>query len=288
MARISLAMHRPARTLGAFIFEEILCRWGGLEEIVTDNGTPFVAALDWLAEKYHIRHIRISAYNSQANGIVERSHRTIRDSLVKACNGDITQWPALTHHVFWADRVTTRKSTGHSPYYMAHGTEPLLPFDITEATFMAPEISHRLETHDLIALRASQLAKREEDLASMHERLLKSRFTSIADFERRFANSIHDFDFKPGSLVLVLNKKIEPAPNAKCKPRYFGPMVVVSRSQNGSYRLAEVDSAISKLKFAAFHLIPYFPRSLEVLEVTQFINTEDLAGVTPVEEEEIN
>ena len=168
---------------------------------------------------------------------------------------------------------------------MAHSTEPLLPFDITEATSMAPEIYHRLETHDLIALRASQLAKCEEDLASMHERLLKSRFTSIADFERRFANSIHNFNFKPGSLVLVLNKKIEPASNAKCKPRYFGPMVVVSRSQNGSYRLAEVDGAISKLKFAAFRLIPYFPRLLKALEVTQFINAEDLAGVAPVEEE---
>ena len=148
-----------AQTLGAFIFEEILCRWGGLEEIVMDNGTPFVTALDWLAEKYHIRHIRISAYNSQANGVVERSHRTIRDSLVKACNGDITQWPSLAHHVFWADRVTTRKSTGYSPYYMAHGVEPLLPFDISEATFMSPEVSRRLETHELIAIRARQLAK---------------------------------------------------------------------------------------------------------------------------------
>jgi len=37
------------RTLGQFIFEELLCRWGGLEEIVTDNGTPFVAALEWIA-----------------------------------------------------------------------------------------------------------------------------------------------------------------------------------------------------------------------------------------------
>jgi hypothetical protein len=25
--------------LGSFIFEEILCRWGAAEEIVTDNGT---------------------------------------------------------------------------------------------------------------------------------------------------------------------------------------------------------------------------------------------------------
>ena len=133
---------------------------------------------------------------------------------------------------------------------------------------------------------ACQLAKRDEDLTSMHECLLKSHFTSIADFECHFTNTIHDFDFKPGSLVLVLNKKIEPASNTKCKLRYFGPMVVVSRLQNESYRLAEVDSAVSKLKFAAFHLIPYFPRSLKVLEVTQCVNAEDIAGVAPVEEDD--
>ncbi|KDQ09752.1 hypothetical protein BOTBODRAFT_74665, partial [Botryobasidium botryosum FD-172 SS1] len=27
------------RTVGAFIFEELLCRWGAVAEIVTDNGT---------------------------------------------------------------------------------------------------------------------------------------------------------------------------------------------------------------------------------------------------------
>ena len=58
-------------TIGAFIFEDILCRWGALEEIVTDNGTPFVEALEWLAKQYSIRHIWISPYNSQVNGAVE-------------------------------------------------------------------------------------------------------------------------------------------------------------------------------------------------------------------------
>jgi hypothetical protein len=62
---------KMAHTLGTFLFEEILCRWGVIEEIVTDNGPPFVAAVNWLAEKYHIHHIHILAYNSQANGIVE-------------------------------------------------------------------------------------------------------------------------------------------------------------------------------------------------------------------------
>jgi hypothetical protein len=266
------------RTLGAFLFEEVLCRWGGVEEIVTDNRTPFVAALEWLAAKYSIRHICISAYNLRANGIVERSHRTICDSLVKACNGDITQWPSLAPHTFWADRVTTRKATGHTPFFMAHGVEPILPFDITHSTFLLPDISKLTSTSDLIAYRTRQLAKRDDDLALMHQRILHSRFTSIRQFERQFANVINDYNFHPGSLVLVLNKKIEAASNAKCKPRYFGPMIVVSRSQGGSYRLAEIDGTVSKLKFAAFQIIPYHPRSPTSIEVTQFINPQTLTG----------
>jgi hypothetical protein len=71
------------RMLGAFLFKEILCQWGAIEEIISDNRTPFVAAVDWLAAKYSIQHIHISAYNSKANVLVERSHRTIQDSLVK-------------------------------------------------------------------------------------------------------------------------------------------------------------------------------------------------------------
>ena len=72
------------RTLAAFIFEDILCQWGAVEEIVTDNSTAFVAALTYLADRYGIRHIQISAYNSRVNGIVEQQHRTIRQSIVKA------------------------------------------------------------------------------------------------------------------------------------------------------------------------------------------------------------
>lgn len=273
-----------ARTLGSFIFEEILCRWGGLQEIVTDNGTPFVAALDWLAEKYHIHHIRISPYNSRSNGIIESPHRPVRDALVKACEGDITKWPEHAPYIFWAERITTRKSTGFSPYYAAHGVEPLLPFDITEATFLLPDIVSKLSDSDLLALRALQLEKRESDLALIHDRVLRSRFASIKDFERRFTNIIHDYAFQPGDLVLVLNKKIEAEAGRKCKPRYFGPMVVAQRLRSGAYRLAEVTGTISRLKFAAFRLIPYYARSTKQLEVTEFIDPADLAGISDEDE----
>jgi hypothetical protein len=162
---------------------------------------------------------------------------------------------------------------------MAHGVEPILPLDITEATFLMPDLTAIISTDDLLTACARQLAKRDEDLARIHERILASRYSSIKDFERRFANTIKDRTFKPGDLVLVLNKKIEPSSNAKCKPRYFGPMVVVSRNMNGAYYLAEVDGTVSKLKFAAFRLIPYHARSPATLEVTQFIDADSIAGL---------
>ena len=76
-----------ASTLAPFIFEDILCHWGALAEIVTDNGPAFVQALDVLADQYNIRHIRISPYNSQANGVVKRRHLDVREAITKSTPG---------------------------------------------------------------------------------------------------------------------------------------------------------------------------------------------------------
>jgi len=105
------------------------------------------------------------------------------------------------------------------------------------------------------------LQKRDEDLATIHNRVLAARYISIQDFKKRNANQICNYDFGTGELVLVLNKKIEPDVGRKGKPCYFGPMVVVKCLQSSAYLLAEVNGAVSCLKFAAFWLIPYQPRS---------------------------
>jgi len=267
------------RTLGMFLFEDILCRWGAVKEIVTDNGTPYVATLDWLADRYGIRHIHISPYNSRANGIVERQHRTIRDSLVKACKGDDSKWLTCTTHVFWANHATIRKSTGYSPFYMAHGVEPLLPFDITLATFLVPNLTKPLLTTDLIAIRAHQLKMREDDLASIRNNVLKACLASVHQFKRQYKNTLLVYDFKPSDLVLVRNSTTESIISRKTKPRYVGPMVVLRRTCNVTYCLAELDGAVSKLRYAAFQLVPYFARSRTSIPVTRILDCDDLAEV---------
>jgi hypothetical protein len=137
--------------ISAFIFEEILCRWGALEEIITDNGPAFVKALNWLAEQYGIHHICILPYNSQVNGIVEHHHLDVREAIIKVCDREERKWPTATHAVFWAEQITTHKALGHSTYYIAHGVKPLLPFDLAEATYMVP-LQSTMTTTELVAL----------------------------------------------------------------------------------------------------------------------------------------
>ena len=267
------------RTLGQFLFEEILCYQEELEEIVTDNGSAFMATLDQIAIRYHIHHIRILAYNLQANGVVETTHWTIRDSLVKICHRNIKKWYKHAPYVFWTNRVTTRKSTGMTPFYAVHGVKLLLSFDITEATFLTAKFFKQLLTASLLVIHARILQKCDEDLAKIHDHVLATCYASTQEFERKNINHIVNYDFKAGELILVLNKKIEPDIGWKCKPCYFGPMVVVTWLQNGTYILSEVDGAISYLKFTAFCLIPYQARSQKCLEITEFVDWKELKEI---------
>ena len=156
--------------LASFIFEDLLCRWGAISEIITDNGPAFIEALCILASRYNVHHIRISPYNSQANGMVERCHYNVREAIVKSCEGVESHWPHTIHSVFWAERITILRSTGLSPYFMAHGVEPLFPFDLAEATFLVPPLdADSSSTSDLIAWRAHQLQKHQEDLDTIRD-----------------------------------------------------------------------------------------------------------------------
>ncbi|KAL7281404.1 hypothetical protein ACG7TL_004717 [Trametes sanguinea] len=248
------------KTLGDFIFQDLLCRWGAATELITDNGSAFVSAVRSLEERYHIHHIKISPYNSKANGIAERSHFDTRQILFKAASGDQRKWSQFAHYAFWAERVTVRKRMGCSPYFAVTGCHPVLPLDIAEATYLVPPPEGLLSTEDLIARRAIELQKRQDQLAQLNSRVFDARIKAAQKFERAHAATIRDYDFPPGSLVLMRHTQIEKSLNRKMRPRYTGPLVVISRNRGGAYVLCELDGSVLHRAIAAFRLIPYLAR----------------------------
>jgi hypothetical protein len=143
-----------ARTLGDWIYEDILCRWGSLREIVTDNGPAFLKAMEYLSKHYHLNYIQISGYNSRSNGTVEHSHFDVCQSLFKVVDGDQKQWSLEVYLVFWAERVTPRKCMACSPYFAVTGAHPILPFDIAKATYLQPPPTSVMLLTDLISRHA--------------------------------------------------------------------------------------------------------------------------------------
>ena len=272
-----------ARAIGEWLLKNFIYRWGTLVEIVSDNGSPFVKAIEYLGKRYHIRHIRISGYNSRANGIVERAHFDVRQALFKAASGDATKWSSVAYSVFWADRVTIRRRMGCSPYFAVTGTHPLLPFDISEATYLLPPPESILSTTDLIARRAVALQKRRADLATIHSKVYEARLKAAVRFENEHTKTIKNFDFKLGDLVLLRNTAIEKALNRKMRPRYNGPFVVISRNLGGAYILAELDGSLFDRPVAAFRVIPYFARSSVTLPPLDKVLDVSLARLRELE-----
>ena len=253
--------HATAKELAKFFSEQILYRYGAPSKVITDNGPETKEAFKKLLERHGIPHISITPYNHHANGVVERGHFVLREALIKTCQGKISEWPDHLQSAVFADRVTVSRVTGYSPYQLLHGTEPTLPLDLTEATFLVPGFRPKMSTTDLLALRIQQLQKRPDDLANAAETLRKSRFASKAQFEKRFIRRLTRDVYRPGELVLVRNTAIEMSHDRKHKARYLGPYQITERTPTGQYSVTELDGTPLPHRIVPWRLLPYILRN---------------------------
>jgi hypothetical protein len=62
-------------------------------------------------------------------------------------------------------------------------------------------------------------------------------------------------------------------------------MVVVKKTRNRAYHLAELDSAVSRLRFTAFRLVPYHARSRSNVSVTRLLDSDDIEALNNADED---
>jgi len=254
-----------SKALAKFFWEQIYCRYGAMGHVVTDNGPEVKGAFEILVRRLGIPQVKITPYNKHANGVVERGHYILREAIVKSCkkdaDGKAKNWHEQLPLATFADRVTVSSVTGFSPYFLLHGIHPLLPLDLFEATFLVEGFRSGMSTSELLALRIRQLHRHESDLQQASETLKQMRLRSKEQFNRRFAKRLQKEEYKPGSLVLVRNSRLEVTLNKfKIEPRYLGPYEVVKRTSKGNYILKELDGALHSEPYAGFRLITYITR----------------------------
>jgi uncharacterized protein YgiM (DUF1202 family) len=278
---------KTAEDLSDFFWEYLYCRYGCPRKVVTDNGSEVKAGFRKLMKRMNIPHVKISPYNKHATGVVEQGHYTLREAIVKSCGGKIESWPQKLAAALLADRVTVSRVTGFSPYQLLHGTDPILPFDLAEATFMVSGFRTGMSTTELLTLRIRQLSKHDRDIKRASETLKKARFRSKQQFERWFKKKLQKEEYMKGELVLVRNVGIEMAVSSRRKTddRYFGPYEVARKNKGGAYILKELDGTLFRNNpTAAFRLLPYITRSHWFMQENWMGEDED-SGTEDDEEE---
>jgi hypothetical protein len=241
---------RDARTVAAFIYEHITCRFGAPVEIVTDRGSCFMAAV--LQEYLDIlgtRHLPSTPYHPQTNGAVERMHGSLVSIIAKLCQGDWTSWDIFVPQALFALSARTHSATGFSPFFLCHGLEPRLPADSLPPsdTPLAPDavvpfarsaISTRL-LEQLGQDRAAALFRLQAQASRM-----KVRYDGQDD--------VTGISFDPGALVKMLHPQA-----TKLDLRWIGPFYVVASELNGSCFLMKpngqrLDHPVSTDRLAPF------------------------------------
>ena len=57
------------------------------------------------------------------------------------------------------------------------------------------------------------------------------------------------------------------------RPRYFGPMLVISRNKGGAYIICDLDGTLAHAPVAAFRVVPYFARrELDIPDIEEHID----------------
>ncbi|KAJ2949987.1 hypothetical protein O0L34_g11320 [Tuta absoluta] len=191
-----------AETVARVFYEHWIVRFGCPIRITSDQGRQFEASLfQSLLKKFGIQRIRTTPYHPQANGQVERLHRTLKAALM--ARGARSNWSEELPTVLLGLRSTLRKENNLSPSLLTYGAQLRLPSD-----FFVPTTS----TYDDAEL-VKRLVNTMRSLAPVPKRISEDKIFIHKDL----ATSTH---------VFIRNDMVRPS----LTPPYEGPFKVLQRS----------------------------------------------------------
>jgi transposase InsO family protein len=108
----------------------IFSRFGLPLEIISDNGPTFISTnLIQFLSKFGVKQFTSFAYYPQGNGKAESTNNNIVKILKNIIDDRPRQWHILLTYVLWADRTTSKSSTGHIPFQLLYGQEAIMPIE---------------------------------------------------------------------------------------------------------------------------------------------------------------
>jgi hypothetical protein len=219
------------------LLEDIIVRFGCPSRIVTDNASPFRSEpLVKFCEQFQIALIHSTPYYPQGNGLAESSNKSLIKLIKKLLEDNKRAWDSKLKFSLWADRVTTKKSLGISPFQLVYGIEVIFPTQLAlpVANLLQDfegEPNHVLRRiHQMVEVQ--QIREKVRDRAYNHQQKIKQAF------DRKNRKK----EFKQDDLVLKWDApRQEKGKHNKFDALWFGPFKILEVFSNNTYRLQDLE-----------------------------------------------
>ena len=211
--------HADSQSVVPFMFDWNT-RFGLMGQLICDNGHKNKGLTHELIKRYRIKNVCIALYHSQANGLVERGHLPVLNALSKLGQ----KWVKNLPLVVWADSITTRASIDFAPSKLVFGQDCILPIELRAASW-AIIAWEKVRTQEyLLAARARQLERKEEDIHQAQDTIRHSSQKNKVQFDK--TNSCRKEVLKVGDMVLLHNTVLDKQWSRKLDKRWMGTYLI--------------------------------------------------------------
>jgi transposase InsO family protein len=249
---------------------QLMADFGVPIAIQSDQGTEFVnSVVRELRRAFGIQHRLVAAYNHAANGLVERSIRTVTLMLKKHVKGANNKWPKWIPLVQMAVNMSVNATTGTAPFLLMFGRcwQPLA--DYSEERIPEDDEEARKQFGEKLQWFVNKLYPAIVE----RNKILKKKSQNYRRMKEKNAKSI-----TVGMKVYAL----DPIHKSKWDSVYDGPFEIVGVDDKRCYVLKDADGKllgrhvpIDQLKLVKSGVIP------EAFVVDKILNHRD--GVKGVE-----
>ena len=185
----------------------------GVPEVVTsDRGSQFSSAIfTQLMKTWGIKHLMTTAYHPQANGMVERLHRRLKESLIALGDGDRHGWFWKLPMTLLSLRTTVKPDINASPADLVYGEGLTVPGQLVGPPQMTDD--------ELLRAQRSFQNNLRVEVERLQPKPTSTHRTPQTHIPEELATSTH----------VLVRKGVQPSLTAP----YSGPYRVLERHQNG-------------------------------------------------------
>ena len=242
-----------AREVAWKLYDEIICRFGCPDSILTDRAQNFMSnLLKELCSILGITKLATSSYHAACNSQVERINSVVLQKLRIYGNEKQSDWAQLLPSIMFSYRTTPAlDSTNYSPHFILFGRECRMPLD----TELIPSMQLNKTTEQHLN-RIIENQKMIRELVS--ENIAKAQAKYKAQYDKNAA----DPKFNVFSNVWLYNPRTPQGLSPKLINRWVGPYYVSEKLSECSFRLRDLRTHKAiKSTVHANRLRPYFDPS---------------------------